>query len=383
MARTIETRTSKPKIFKPKRFKLKTSCIALAMVFVQALGAQQAPTTVQASAGSAAVGAVPPQPKALPKVFISNVPGEQDPYGPDGPAKAYNSFYAAIRRAGRYELVADPAQADLLFELRYARPWHCVIASSSALDNDQHAVRWTEEFEAFIEVTSRDPRTHASLESHEATVKRAYSQKTANKNFELAIETVAERMGTGMAWIGMDTVQKASPTALPEEPSAGPAPSAFGAATTLFISNSVVDKTRAMDHPQEFYTQVYAAMKSWGRYKLVSSAAEADLVAALTVTEAFGPRCDGSDFTPIKHIELRITVPGTNAVIWGFAQNLSAWRTFFFRKGFTSSEKAVKQTAVLLVEQLRQLTARADAAASPKALGSANRYSITVPRQEK
>ena len=67
---------------------------------------------------------VPAQIVSAKKVFISNAGGEElDPraFGfPDvDPLRPYNQFYAAIKSSGRYELVATPADADLVLEIRF------------------------------------------------------------------------------------------------------------------------------------------------------------------------------------------------------------------------------------------------------------------------
>jgi hypothetical protein len=335
-------------------------CIALIFSFVPALSAQQTAQPVQtsapASASSAAVVPAPPQPKARLKVFISNLPGEDEPGISDSPVKTYDNFYAAMKRAGQYELVSDPAQADLLFQLLYARPWHCVMGFGTIEDPTKY--RETEEFDPVIGVTALDRKTHALLEAHDTDLKQ--KQKTWDKNFEKAMETLVELMGTG-------PIPNESAVALPGKPGPAPAPSPLGAATTLFISNPVVDRTRMMENPQDFYTQVSAAMKSWGRYKLVSNAADADLVADLAVTQAWGPKCTGSESTPNRQIELRITDRKTNTLIWGFGESLAGWHTFFLKHGFGSSQGDVKRTSVSLMKQVRELTARADAAAGHQA----------------
>jgi hypothetical protein len=351
---------------KRQMFLWKTFYIALIFGFVPALTAsaqktaQPAQTAAPASASTAAAVSAPTQPKALPKVFISNLPGEEEPGISDSPVKTYDSFYAAMKRAGQYELVSDPAQADLLFQLIYARPWRCVTDPSGGTIEDPTRYRETEEFDPVIAVTALDRKTHALLETHDTDLKQR--QKTWDKNFEKAIETLVELMGTG-------PIPKEAAVALPGKPSPAPAPSPLGAATTLFISNPVVDRTRMMENPQDFYTQVSAAMKSWGRYKLVSNAADADLVADLAVTQAWGPKCAYAESTsaPTRQIELRITDPKTNTLIWGFAESLQGWHTLFFRHGFASSQGEVKHTSVSLVKQIRELTARADAGRSPQA----------------
>lgn len=39
-----------------------------------------------------------------------------------GPERAYGEFYAAMKTWGRYELVADPADADIVFAVRFSDP---------------------------------------------------------------------------------------------------------------------------------------------------------------------------------------------------------------------------------------------------------------------
>ena len=46
--------------------------------------------------------------------LLLNVPG--------GSNEPYNRFYAAMKSWGRYELVASPADADWVFEIRFTAP---------------------------------------------------------------------------------------------------------------------------------------------------------------------------------------------------------------------------------------------------------------------
>jgi hypothetical protein len=86
------------------------------------LGLALAPALVRA----AEPGPVPPAISAARRVFISNA-------GMDGISLAifrraadkdqpYNTFYAAMKSWGRYELVRDPSEADLVFEIRFVAP---------------------------------------------------------------------------------------------------------------------------------------------------------------------------------------------------------------------------------------------------------------------
>ena len=132
------------------------------------------------------VGQSPLPPAPLPsqllagkKVFISNVPGalflsprnaEDDPYRP------YNQFYASLKSWGYYELVPDPADADLIFEINLAdRPTlgNAMVQSSVRL--------------AYLDLTVRDPKTQAVLWWFAERVQGANRPATGEKNYNEAM----------------------------------------------------------------------------------------------------------------------------------------------------------------------------------------------------
>jgi hypothetical protein len=68
-------------------------------------------------------------------------------------------------------------------------------------------------------------------------------------------------------------------------PAPAPVPAQIATAQKAFISNAggesletVIDETVFNGGPDRPYNQFYAAMKTWGRYELVSTPADADLV---------------------------------------------------------------------------------------------------------
>src|SRR5258708_6601732 len=63
-----------------------------------------------------------------------------------------------------------------------------------------------------------------------------------------------------------------------------PIPSQITSARKVFISNTVGDDLRNND-PAEVYNAFHAANKGWGRYELVSTPAEADLVFEISFRE--------------------------------------------------------------------------------------------------
>ena len=57
------------------------------------------------------------------KVFVSNAGADtRGEYG-GGPERAYNQLYAGLKGLGRYELVATPADAELIFEISFTIPF--------------------------------------------------------------------------------------------------------------------------------------------------------------------------------------------------------------------------------------------------------------------
>jgi hypothetical protein len=105
-------------------------------------------TLLQASvvAAEAPPAPIPAQILSARRVFIGNAGGDEWSYntalaGFGSADRGYNEFYDAMKAWGHYELVADPADADLIFEIRF-----------SAAEPDPR-----------LELGIRDPGTHALL----------------------------------------------------------------------------------------------------------------------------------------------------------------------------------------------------------------------------
>lgn len=93
-----------------------------------------------------------------------------------------------------------------------------------------------------------------------------------------------------------------------------PLPPQIGAARKVFLSNAGMDGTsrRVFDRfgePDQPYTQLYAALKSWGRYELVAAPADADLVFEIRLT---GPLADcGDKQAPGYDLQLDVAILDT------------------------------------------------------------------------
>jgi len=106
-------------------------------------------------------------------VFISNarVEGSSLPtfLRPDDPDRAYHAFFAAMKTWGQYELVGAPADADLVFEIRFSSP---VVACEKICSYDPQ-----------IGLTILDVKTHFTLWTLTQSVESANRKATADKNF--------------------------------------------------------------------------------------------------------------------------------------------------------------------------------------------------------
>jgi len=127
---------------------------------------------------------VPPQIAAAQRVFISNAGGEsfenviEQTVFNGGPDRPYNEFYANMKAWGHYELVASPADADLIFEVSWA-----------LTDIGLRLPVLGE-----LRVVVIDPKTHVTLWNLTQYVRGAVLLGNRDKNFDLAMTTIANRL---------------------------------------------------------------------------------------------------------------------------------------------------------------------------------------------
>jgi hypothetical protein len=97
-----------------------------------------------------------------------------------------------------------------------------------------------------------------------------------------------------------------------------PVPSQIQQAQAIFLTNSGSDPNFPIDETKA-YNDIYAALQTWGRYKLVSSPEQADLVFQLRdiapITDVTGNRGDVYSVTS-PAFQLTILDPKSNIAIW-------------------------------------------------------------------
>jgi hypothetical protein len=129
---------------------------------------------------------VPSQIITAHKVFVSNE-------GYDSIARAaferahqrnrpYNDLYAAMKKWGRYELVSSPADADLVFAIRFTAP----IVDCDKLTS----------YAPQLQLTILGARTHFVLWSMMDPVQGAYRKITWDKNFTEGLDALMGELKT-------------------------------------------------------------------------------------------------------------------------------------------------------------------------------------------
>jgi hypothetical protein len=127
---------------------------------------------------------VPPAIAAAKTVFVSNAGSDSglfpEPFTGD-PDRPYTEFYTALKATGNYTLVGDPAQADLVLELRLIAPYGPTEANKQKGASDPLPM---------FRLVVYDGKTHYILWTVTSSIELAYLQKTHDKNFDMALTEV-------------------------------------------------------------------------------------------------------------------------------------------------------------------------------------------------
>lgn len=134
-----------------------------------------------------AAAPIPAQISAAKKVFVANAgaddPSTEEPLFAGGPDRAYNQFYAAMKTWGKYELVSSPAEADLLFDIRFMAP---PMAQPVFKGDSMGAAA----FDPQLRLEIRDPKSNAILWGFTEHLQWAILKGNRDKNFDLAMARI-------------------------------------------------------------------------------------------------------------------------------------------------------------------------------------------------
>jgi hypothetical protein len=130
------------------------------------------------------VGPVPPALLNAKTIFVSNAGADSglfpQPFSGD-PDRPYSEFYAGLKAFGKFELVGDPSEADLVLELQLTAPNG--PSKGSKVNGASDPV-------PMLRLVIYDRKSHYVLWAITESIEIAFLQKTHDRNFDQAIASL-------------------------------------------------------------------------------------------------------------------------------------------------------------------------------------------------
>jgi len=131
-----------------------------------------------------AASPVPPALRAAKKIFVSNAGADSGLFpGPftGNPDRGYNPFHAALQATGQYQMVSDPAEADLVLELQLMAPKGPTVPNKQFGASDPLPM---------FRLTIYDRMSQSVLWTLTESIDSALLEKTHERNFDDALNTI-------------------------------------------------------------------------------------------------------------------------------------------------------------------------------------------------
>jgi len=156
-------------------FRIQTILCAALLAVASAAGQQP---------GVAPQAPVPAAIRSATKLFISNAGADSglfpSPFSGD-PSRGYNQLYAALQATGAFQLVDDPAEADLVLELQLTAPNG--PSNGSKINGASNPV-------PMFRLVVYDRKTHYTLWAFTQSIDIAFLKKTHDRNFDDSLSTL-------------------------------------------------------------------------------------------------------------------------------------------------------------------------------------------------
>jgi hypothetical protein len=134
----------------------------------------------QTKSGPVPAAPIPEQLATATSVFIANAGVDSISWAAfqraGDPYQAYNLFYGAVKKWGRYQLVTAPAHADLIFEVRFTAP----------LSDCGRTVSYSPQ----MQLTILDAKTHFILWAIAEPVEGAFLKSTWDRNVNEGVTNI-------------------------------------------------------------------------------------------------------------------------------------------------------------------------------------------------
>jgi hypothetical protein len=156
-------------------------CLIPCLVFqAAALAATQTPAPVPQAP-------VPAEIRSASKIFVSNAGGDSglfpSPFTGDS-SRAYNQLYAGLKANGQFQLLDQPSDADLVLEIQLTSP------SGSTRSLEVNKINGAANPLPMLRLVVYDRPTHYILWTFSQSIDIAYLQKTHDRNFDDALNSI-------------------------------------------------------------------------------------------------------------------------------------------------------------------------------------------------
>ncbi len=142
----------------------------------------------------------------------------------------------------------------------------------------------------------------------------------------------------------------------PADPPIAPVPAQIASGRKVFISNASGEGSAPVGVPDLTYNEFFADMKGWGRYEIVSSPADADLVFEIRFTSQIGPTSVlGGQGNSSQDFQFRLTIldPKTRIVLWAFTESVPQ------AANRAASRKKFDDAMTAIINDVKKLAGRA------------------------
>jgi len=138
----------------------------------------------------------------------------------------------------------------------------------------------------------------------------------------------------------------------PGSPPPAPVPALIFSARKIFISNATGEIPMPPDTLDLAYNEFYAAIKSWGRYEVVTAPSDADLIFEIRFHYSVGPTdvVQGSGGST-QDFQLRVSIldSRTRTILWALSKSIPQ------SNNKLKSRQFFDQTMAALVDNLEKL----------------------------
>ncbi|HEY6307746.1 MAG TPA: hypothetical protein VI488_14945, partial [Candidatus Angelobacter sp.] len=200
-------------------------------------------------------------------MFIANAGGDFGRNNPDFPVVgdgAYNKFFAGIKDWGRYEIVANPAAADWVFEISASDRQTCIQRRVGGEDKHDYRIELVIQHDYRLElVIMNGPGTPDVRKTFSERLKPPGLLSSADKIFDQAIGALLDdaKGATGQPVAGKRSLKK-------QDSFMAPIPPKIGSARKVFIDNASagdMSGERYSGGVAQVYNQLAGAIQGWGR----------------------------------------------------------------------------------------------------------------------